>query len=280
MQSINTLSFTPDVNNWLANTRHPRILHIFDRTCNLINERMEILSMVTSQIGNGPFNLVLEKDILLSEYLTIESSISILGDQLTLGDLLVNIADAKLWSPCPDWEVLHAQKVQVIHQISLLEAPAYPSLLSSALLSTFCTSIATADLLGSLTVTRKLAGLGIGLTPAGDDFIMGAIYAAWIIHPFEVAEALVREIANIAAPLTTSLSAAWLRSAGRGDAGVLWHHFFNALVSSNPVQVQDAMGRILAIGETSGGDALAGFLRTMKCCVESGVTRFPRSGFG
>ena len=274
MQSINTLSFTPDVNNWLANTRHPRILHIFDRACNLINEHMEILSMVTSQIGNGPFNLVLEEDILLSEYLTIESSISILGDQLTLGDLLVNIADAKLWSPRPDWEVLHAQKAQVIHQINSLEVPAYPFLLSSALLSTFCTSIATADLLGSLTVTRKLAGLGIGLTPAGDDFIMGAIYAAWVIHPFKVAEALAREIANIAAPLTTSLSAAWLRSAGRGDAGVLWHQFFNALISSYPVQVQDAMDRILAIGETSGGDALAGFLRTMKCCVESRVPRF------
>src|SRR5215213_1775812 len=213
MQSINTLSFTPDVNNWLANTRHPRILHIFDRACNLINERMEILSMVTPQIGDGPFNLVLEEDILLPEYLTIASSISILGDQLTLGDLLVNIADAKLWSSRPDWEVLHAQKAQVI-------------------------------------------------------------------HPLKVAEALAREIANIAAPLTTSLSAAWLRSAGRGDAGVLWHQFFNALVSSNPVQVQDATDRILAIGETSGGDALAGFLRTMKCCVESGVTRFPRSGFG
>src|SRR5215213_3923436 len=128
MQSINTLSFTPDVNNWLANTRHPRILHIFDRTCNLINERMEILSMVTPQIGNGPFNLVLEGDILLSEYLTIESSISILGDPLTLGDLFVKIADAKGWAPRPDWEVLRGQKAGVIHRGSLWEAPADPVL--------------------------------------------------------------------------------------------------------------------------------------------------------
>src|ERR1044072_7432474 len=118
MQFINAFSLTPQVNNWLANTRQPRILHVFDCACNLLNERMEILSMVTPQIGNGPFNLVLEEDILLSEYLTIKSSISILGHQLTVGDLLVNIADAKLWSPCPDWEVLHAQKAQVLHQIT------------------------------------------------------------------------------------------------------------------------------------------------------------------
>jgi len=275
MQSINALSLTPQLSNWLANTRQPRILHVFDRSCNLTNERMEILSMVTPQIGNGPFNLVLEEDILLSEYLTVESSISILGDQLTLGDLHVKIVDAKLWFPRPDWEVLQAQKAQVLRQIILLKVPACPSLVSSALLSTFCTSIATADLLGSLTLTQKLAGLGIGLTPAGDDFIMGAVYAAWIVHPFEIAEALAREIANTAAPLTTSLSAAWLKSAGSGDAGVLWHQFFNALVSPNPARVQNAMDRILAVGETSGGDAMAGFLCTMKCWVESEMTQFP-----
>jgi hypothetical protein len=273
MQSINTLSLTPDVNNWLANTRHPRILHVFDHACNLLNERREVLSIVAPKIGNGPFNLVLEEDILVSEYLSSESSISILGDQLTLGHLLVNIGDAKLWSPRPDWEVLHAQKAQVLRQISSLEIPACPSLLSSALLSMFCTSIATADLSGSLTITQKLAGLGIGLTPAGDDFIMGAIYAAWIIHLFEVAEALAREIANTAAPLTTSLSAAWLKSAGKGEVGISWHQFFNALICSDPVQVQDAMDRILATGETSGTDTLTGFFHTLICWAEMEIGR-------
>jgi hypothetical protein len=56
-QSINTLSLAPNACTGLANTRYPRILHVFDRACNLINERREVLSIVTPQIGNGPFNL-------------------------------------------------------------------------------------------------------------------------------------------------------------------------------------------------------------------------------
>ena len=265
MQFINALSLTPEVNYWLANTRHPRILHVFDRACNLLNERREVLSVVTPQIGNGPFNLVLEEEILLSEHLTIESSVFIPGDQLRLGNLIISPADARLWSPSPDWEMLHAKKAKFLNQITSLTVPTYQSSLPPSLRSTFCTSIATVDLLTCLTITQKLAGLGIGLTPAGDDFIMGAIYAGWIVHPFEVAKTLAREIANTAAPLTTSLSAAWLRSAGRGETGILWHHFFDALVSSNPVQVQNAVDGILATGETSGADAFAGCFHTLIC---------------
>ena len=55
MQVINARSLAPDVNAWLANTRSPRVLCLFDHACNLINERAEILSIVTQKIGNGPF---------------------------------------------------------------------------------------------------------------------------------------------------------------------------------------------------------------------------------
>ncbi|HET6823298.1 MAG TPA: DUF2877 domain-containing protein, partial [Anaerolineales bacterium] len=121
------------------------------------------------------------------------------------------------------------------------------------------------DLSSALKISSQLAGLGAGLTPAGDDFIMGAIHAVWIIHPLEVASALTQSIADTAAPLTTSLSAAWLRSAGQGEAGVLWHQFFEALVGrvDAPTYLQEALDNILSVGETSGADALAGFSSTL-----------------
>jgi len=42
MLYINATSCAPDVNDWLANSRHPRILHVIDRACNLINERRDV----------------------------------------------------------------------------------------------------------------------------------------------------------------------------------------------------------------------------------------------
>jgi len=57
--------------------------------------------------------------------------------------------------------------------------------------------------------------------------------------------------------------------------GILWHQFFDALISSDPVQVQNAMDRILATGETSGEDALSGFFSTLICWAEMELRRLP-----
>jgi hypothetical protein len=305
---ISASSIAPTARAWLTNTHEASVLHVFDRACNLINERREVLSIVTPHIGNGPFNLVVEDDVLFSTHLHIETAMFIHADQLQLGNLIINTTSAKLWCPRPDWEELHAKRDDILDQLTLLPITNYevrgldtPSpalhqthdllsksgasvaasaqgysttgfnpklpiiakhpfgtkyLFSNSLISSFTTT----DLPTSLTAARKLAGLGPGLTPAGDDFILGAILAAWIIHPREIASVIAQEIANTAAPLTTSLSAAWLRSAGGGETGILWHQFFDALISSDPVRIHDAMDKILAVGETSGADAMAGFI--------------------
>jgi Protein of unknown function (DUF2877) len=268
MQSINALTLTPDVNDWLLNSRDPRILHVFDHACNLINERREVLSIVTPEIGNGPFNLVVEDEILFSEHLYIESSIAISDNQLTLADLTIDTNNAILWPPRPNWEVLHAKRGNILTQIASLPITNNQPLLPNSLVSTLSSALANADLPSSLTAAKHLAGLGQGLTPAGDDFILGAVYAARIIHPLEMGSVFAQEISNTAVPLTTSLSAAWLKSAGKGEAGILWHEFFDALIASDGARIQEAMEKILAMGETSGADALAGFIGAFVAWME------------
>jgi hypothetical protein len=263
MRAINALSLAPNVSRWLADSRHPRILHVFDHACNLINERRDILSVVLPQIGNGPFNLVIDGDILFSHHLTAESRVSIRANQLYFGDLAVTIKNAKLWSPQPDWEALRARRSGILDQLRLLPIASYKPLLPDSLLSNLSCALVNLDISSALTLVPQLAGLGAGLTPAGDDFILGALLAAWIIHAADVAGILAEEITIIAVPLTTSLSAAWLRAAGKGEAGILWHEFFNALISGNTAAVQNSMNKILAVGETSGPDALAGFFTTL-----------------
>ena len=266
MLSINAVSIAPDAHDWLANPRHPRILHVFDHACNLINERREVLSIVAPQIGNGPFNLVVEEDVLFSDHLNLQSLISVSPNQLSLGDLSINTDNAKLWSPRPNWEMLHASRDEILNQLMSLPIIFYESPVSNLPFSnSLISALSTANIPSSLTATQKLAGLGIGLTPAGDDFIVGAVLAVWIIHPLDVARVLAVEVTDVAVPLTTSLSAAWLKSAGRGEAGNLWHQFFDALISSDHASIQEMMDKILAVGETSGADALAGFIGMFIC---------------
>lgn len=266
MKSVNSASLTPAVTDWLANSYQPRILHIFDHVYNLINENKEVLSVVTPQIGNGPFNLVLEDDICFPEQLNIESPVLIVPAQLALGDLIINTANAKLWDSRPDWESLHTERNIISNQLPVIN---YEPLLPQPLISNLSSALASTDLSSAKTITSQLAGLGIGLTPSGDDFMMGALYAVWIIHPPEAAAAIAEEIANTAAPLTTSLSAAWLWSAANGQAGIVWHQFFDALMSSDEGSIQRALDKILCVGQTSGADAMSGFLRTMMTWIEN-----------
>lgn len=265
---ISALSFAPDVNDWLALTQHPRILHVFDHTCNLTNKRREVLSIVTPQIGNGPFNIVVEEGGVFSEQFSLETQVSLSPTELTLGDFTVNIADGLLWNPRPDWEQLHGWRIDILHQLASFTIPDRKISIPSLLLSSFTTAIVTADVSAAITTSRKLAGLGNGLTPAGDDFMMGAILAGWIIHPRGVASVLARKITDTAVPLTTSLSAAWLRSAARGHAGILWHDLFDACISADKMALQEAVDNILDIGHTSGADAWEGFLSVFNSCAE------------
>ena len=266
MRTIKALSLTQNVNHWLANTRQSRVLHVFDNACNLINERKEILSIVTSQIGNGPFNLV-TSDITFTDHLDVKSGISIRSDQLHVGDLLINMADVNIWNPRPDWDLLHRKKEDVLGRLKPLVPNVQPALPAS-LLSTMATSIVANNISSSVNTAQQLSGLGQGLTPSGDDFIMGALYATWIIHPLKVAGELAKEVAETAAPLTTSLSVAWIRSAGRGEAGGVWHHLFHALINGDKVRMQESIDGILAVGETSGADALAGFIGVCSAAKE------------
>lgn len=249
-------------------------MHVFDQACNLINEQGEVLSIVAPEIGNGPFNLVNDDGVLFSEHLSVQSPISNSRNHLNLGNLTISTADAKIWSPRPDWERLHARKDNILNQLAKLPIIAEHSFGTNYQMpmSQFSTSLISAltnaDIPSSLVAVQRLAGLGIGLTPAGDDFILGAILAAWIIHPLEIVSALAKEIANTAAPLTTSLSAAWLKSAGNGEVGILWHDLFGSLLNADTVRIQTATDKILAVGETSGADALAGFIGTFTSYTE------------
>ena len=269
MQFTKAVSMAPAARHWLADTSQPAILHVFDTACNLINERKEVLSLATQQIGDGPFNLVVGRDVLFSAFLSIRSPITIHPDHMVLGRLVIDTSNAKLWFPHPDWEKLHGRARQIVAQVASLPIDRYRPLLPEAVLTDLLASISTANIPSSVSAAAQLAGLGPGLTPAGDDFIMGAILAAWVLHPVDVAQRIAEEIANIAAPLTTSLSAAWLKSAGRGEAGILWHNLFEALISSNRVLLRETVEELQAVGHTSGADALAGFFGTLIAYAES-----------
>jgi hypothetical protein len=105
---------------------------------------------------------------------------------------------------------------------------------------------------------RQLAGLGNGLTPAGDDFLTGVMLWAWLAHPQP--QRFSALLAETAVPRTTTLSAAFLQAAAEGECSIAWHRLLQALAAGDERNLVGVVASVLATGQTSGADALAGFL--------------------
>jgi len=110
-----------------------------------------------------------------------------------------------------------------------------------------------------------LAGLGPGLTPAGDDYLVGLmaglrLWPAPLENSGLSPEEACPIILEATEGRTTLLSRAFLHSAKEGLFGENWHELLAELARGETIGIQRAARRILSSGATSGADALAGFL--------------------
>lgn len=278
-------SIAPAARRWLETSQHARVLYAFDAVVNLVNEDAQVLSLVSARLGDGPFSIVLED---FPAGVQANSSLLVFENGLWLDDWLIDAEEAVLWQPVPNWAALLAQPdllppaARGIADLLAQHAPAdslarlvLDPLASSPLPARILQSaeqhipllfagMQQADTIKVSQATKKLAGLGPGLTPAGDDLLLGAVYGLWATLPPAAAQQTAQTIAAIATERTHALSAAWLAAGARGEAAAPWHQLLAAIAAGDAAALEAAVMRILPTGHTSGADALAGFLGLLK----------------
>lgn len=105
-----------------------------------------------------------------------------------------------------------------------------------------------------------LLGLGPGLTPAGDDVLAGLLVA--LAHRPDLRDPLAAEVTRLAPSRTTALSATLLRSAAAGHALPAVVAVADALAGhGTPGDLAAAVGRLVAVGHSSGAALAHGLLR-------------------
>jgi len=289
------LSTTTAVSHWLETAVSPCILHVFDHVCNLVDGDRRVISLVTPKIGKGPFSLVVDLPRgNFTDFITAKSQVSVVGFEIQIGSLVVDASTTELWNARPLWE--NVPRSAITTYLPLFESkltnfsgdgflfgsnssdPA--ALKAKTAVLTLQEGLKTNNLTAIQEGTRSLAGLGIGLTPAGDDFLLGVMYGLWlknsqrglVLSNVEVgaeAQRIVEVIAEEAVGRTTTLSGAWLEVASRGEAGQAWHELVGAMsepdTSTGSVDaISQAINHILTTGHTSGADALAGFITIIR----------------
>lgn len=245
------------------------VMGAHERACNLIDEQERIIALVSPEVGNGPFSILLEEEGTrvfadLSPNLRVWAT----PHHMTLDRWHIRLDAAARWEPkLPS----NHRPFHLTPAIAELLQPflCWPSLPQNTPVdrSLTCHLSRAATALQHALATRKevapaaarLAGLGPGLTPAGDDYLVGVFAALWLTRPSRSRLALARAVTD----KTTVLSAAYLRAASRGQFTERWHALIQALKTNDTENIKTALRRLTQWGASSGRDALAGFAATL-----------------
>lgn len=235
----------------------------------------QIVALVAAELLDGPLAVRVEP----AEFwrLRARQAAACDGSRITIEDAVeVDLSGAVPWDPAlPAGPEPLAGAVEEARRVLLREAPAESAAhvlpvveardqaavvqlgtLESRVFKGWCfvlDGIRQSDAPTLAAAASQLAGLGPGLTPAGDDVLVGTMVALHVYGRPRLAEPLVG-----AAERTTAVSAAYLRAAARGEASEAWHQAIAALRSGDGVET--SCRRLMRFGETSGSDMLAGFV--------------------
>jgi hypothetical protein len=279
---------SPRAQAWLKETRQAFVQYAFERVVDLVNQESDVLAISSHEVGAGPFSLVMEPGMFPND-VQADTQLLVFGENgLWLGDWLIDAEEAELWNPRPNWEnlITDSDDCKWVTQILRVELTHHAELdsLARLILNPVANSPLPAKILraaeqnipllfssiqplepGLLRKAAKgLAGLGPGLTPAGDDLLLGAMHGIWATRPEAEAREISSLIARAAAPRTHVLSASWLEAAAEGEAAEPWHNLVAAIMAHDDAGLRNAIMRILPTGHTSGSDALGGFLGVLE----------------
>lgn len=111
-------------------------------------------------------------------------------------------------------------------------------------------------------VALQLQGRGPGLTPAGDDALVGFVYVALACGHADAVEA--RQAAAEAALATGEPSASLLRAAADGEVFGPAAGMLHALVRADGARLASAVRNLTTLGRTTGRAILTGIVRALE----------------
>ena len=229
----------------------------------------QLIALTLPSLGNGPFSIVLDAPPDWFAQLVLQQPAQVDAEWLTLGSWRIPLQQAECWEP-----------TLPVVPLAFYQTPWLPPLLqpyaawpprvvtTNAILHHMAQHLAQgAQALQQALISGRelapavsqLAGLGSGLTPAGDDYLLGVMVALWLLRR----RTGLATMAQVAAPRTTQLSAAFLSAAAQGQLMESWHSLSTALAQGNRAACAAALTTLAAFGASSGRDALAGFAQTV-----------------
>lgn len=262
---------------WALHTSHLplRVLGVHDRACNLLTADDRLIALVHPSLGHGPFHILVDLPRPFTDLFARTSKGYISSGTLSVGRVRVTFHRAMQWQPRISRPLLdpapgrmpisRARVVNLVDEV--LAATERPEshveeavrAIARTALGRIVRAIERQDRRGVQEALARLIGLGPGLTPAGDDVVLGMLAGLWTWGSDGLPANQVGQLAvTIARRQTNRLSLEWLRWAAAGAFAEPWHHLTEGLRREDEARVRQALQRILNTGASSGEYALYG----------------------
>lgn len=183
------------------------------------------------------------------------------------GRVTIDCASVERWMPAPITPA-HAAPPDVV-SARVREVETHTKCARSLPIAEIERACHNQDSAAIVAQSEKLIGLGVGLTPAGDDFVGGLLFVAHhlkIAYPraFRWEQAPIDDLLDYARTQTNQISYAILHDHARGEGVEPLHNLTTAILDyQDRDDIMTHARRLLEIGSTSGAEMLAGALTGM-----------------
>lgn len=115
----------------------------------------------------------------------------------------------------------------------------------------------------------QLIGLGPGLTPSGDDFLVGLFAVMNLTNgPLFKIRHMCEQVVAASADRSNPISYMALKKAASGQVRESIGEFMHHMIHGSETEVISSLSRVLAIGSTSGTDIALGLVNGLKLSIE------------
>lgn len=247
----------------------------FSHAINWMNVEGEMITFLSAGLPNGPNTLIVDVNCFDDWHLDESDVLTKSSQGLSLSNTNMNVIisnDIQLWrTDLPSLSHVNHDAILAIHQfLSLnngdlqeIEKKIYDQLDSNH--QALCQAIDAKNYAQVIQCTQKNIGLGLGLTPSGDDRLVGFLLGCFIQAPrnMDLLAALQAAIA-MSQDRTNDISYAMLKHASAGHFNEWLVDLANVIACDDINALDGAIEKVFSIGSRSGGDMLKGLVLSLE----------------
>ncbi|MBU8916952.1 DUF2877 domain-containing protein [Bacillus sp. FJAT-29953] len=280
LQKLNSSKFTGSVHS------------TFNRTFNIkCHQNGELYTIACRNVDNGPNTLIIDVDNIRPMEIAVNDQVFTKKNILHIGNkLAISFESVNKWAcVVPGYplneEILNQNLKKLKKFIDIhgksggIKKHELPNSLFEAKMSSML-ELRTNLLLDELAEDRmssalehaiSIIGLGPGLTPSGDDFLVGLFTSFSMLNgPFYGRRSFCEDVVSKAKTLTNDISWMALQKASTGKVRESIILLLNALLGENEADLFLSLNKVLNIGSSSGTDIALGLVGGLEANIKAG----------